>query len=177
MAWWKQHRWLVAAGIGLIVGLALGGVWPHTPLYAVATDRVDTFAMATGLLDTQNQVEAVYFLDFLTGQLTAVVPGKLPGTWTGYFQRNVAADLSIDPAKSPKYLMTTGLANLRRSGGTREQPSITMCYVAEISSGKVAQYAVPWMPSMYAAGQPQNQELYLVGVTPFRRPMGATGGR
>ena len=47
----RQYRWLIAMGIGLVGGLILSGLWPHTPLYAVATDRVDTFAMATGPLD------------------------------------------------------------------------------------------------------------------------------
>jgi len=49
-----------------------------------------------------------------------------------------------------------------------------MCYVAEITSGKVAAYAIPWSPSQYAAGQPQPGELKRVGVTRFRQAMGAT---
>ena len=171
MARWKQYGWLVAVGIGLAAGLALSGFWPHTPLYAVATDRLDTVGMATGPLDAE--VEAVYFLDFLTGDLRAVVLGKQGGAWTGFFQANVAADLGIDPQKNPKYMKVTGMANLRRSGGSRLQPSSAMCYVAEITSGKVAAYAVPWSPSMYAAGQPQNWELKMVGVTRFRQPMGS----
>jgi len=38
---------------------------------------------------------------------------------------------------------------------------------------KVAAYAIPWSPSQYAAGQPQNWDMKLVGVTRFRQPMGA----
>ena len=107
MTRWKQYRWLVAVAVGLLGGLALSGLWPHTPLYAVATDRTETFGMATGPVDTE--VEAVYFLDFLTGDLRAVVLGKQPGTWTGFFQANVAADLGIDQQKNPKFMMVTGL--------------------------------------------------------------------
>ncbi len=72
----RQYRWLIAVGAGLIGGLILGGLWPHTPLYAIATDRADTFAMATGFLDSETRTEAVYFLDFLTGDLTAVGAGN-----------------------------------------------------------------------------------------------------
>ena len=65
--------------------------------------------------------------------------------------------------------MVTGMANLRRAGGTRVQPSNAMCYVAEITSGKVAAYAIPWSPPMYAANQVQNGSLYMVAATQFRQ--------
>jgi hypothetical protein len=174
MTRWKQYRWLVAVVVGVLGGFALSGFWPHTPLYAVATDRVDTFGMATGPVDSE--VEAVYFLDFLTGDLRAVVMGKQPNTWTGFYQGNVAADLGIDPQQNPKYLMVTGICSIRRSGGARLQPSSALCYVAELTSGQVAAYAIPWSPSMYAAGQPQNAPLKCVGVTRFRQAMGAGPG-
>jgi hypothetical protein len=174
MTRWKQYRWLVAVLIGLVGGLALSGLWPHTPLYALATDRTETFGMATGPLDSE--VEAVYFLDFLTGDLRAVALGRQPGTWTGFFHANVAADLGIDQQKNPKFMIVTGMASLRRGGGSRLQPSNSICYVAEITTGKVAAYAAPWSPSMYAAGQPQTQSLVLVGVTRFRQPTGAAPG-
>ncbi len=121
MARSRQSRWLIVLGIGMAGGLILGGLWPHTPLYAVASDRVDTFAMATGPLD--NDVEAVYFLDFLTGDLTAVVLGKQPNTWTGYFHTNVSDDLAVDSQRNPKFMMVTGVVSLRRGGGSRQQPS------------------------------------------------------
>jgi hypothetical protein len=170
MTRWKRSRWLVGMLMGLAVGLALSGFWPQAPLYAVATDRIETFTIATGPVD--NEVEAVYFLDLLTGDLRAVVLGKQPGTWTGFFQANVAADLGIEPRQNPKFLMVTGMCNLRRGGGTRLQPSAAMCYVAEITTGKVAAYTIPWSPSMYAAGQPQTWDMKLAGVTRFRQAMG-----
>ena len=63
-------------GMGLALGLVLSGLWPHTPLHAVSTDRGETYAIATGPVD--NEVEAVYFLDFLTGDLGAIVLGRQP---------------------------------------------------------------------------------------------------
>lgn len=174
MAEWKASCWLVVVGLSLVGGLIVGGLWPQTPLHAVATDRIDTFGMATGPLDSD--VEAVYFLDFLTGNLRAVVLGKNPGTWTGFFNANVAADLGIDPQKNPKYLIVTGISYLRRAGGSRLQPSNSICYVAEVTSGKVAAYSVPWSKSLYAAGQMQSAPLVLVGVTRFRPALGTGPG-
>ncbi len=177
MEFCRQYRWLIAVGIGLAGGVVLSGFWPYTPLYAVATDRIDTFGMATGLVDVNAEVEAVYFLDFLTGDLKAWVLGKQPGTWTGFFWRNVAVDLGVDPQKNAKYLMTTGLASLRRAGGTRYQWSASMCYVAEVTSGKVAAYSIPWSATMYAASQPQSAELRPAGpVIGFRTGLGPGGG-
>ena len=37
--------WLAA---GLAAGLLVGSLLPHTPLHAVATDRLENFAIATG---------------------------------------------------------------------------------------------------------------------------------
>jgi hypothetical protein len=159
-------RWPTAMAIGVAVGLMLSGLWPHVPLYAVATDRSESYAMATGPVD--NEVEGVYFLDFLTGDLTALVLGRQARVWTGVFNTNVSQDLKVDPQKNPKFMMVTGMVALRRSGGSRLQPSASICYVAEVTSGKVAAYAIPWSPSMYAAGQMQNGNLVLVGATLFR---------
>ena len=89
MVRWKQYRWLVAVGIGLVAGLVLSGFWPHTPLYAVATDRIETFAMATGPVD--DEVEAVYFLDFLTGDLA----GR--GAWASSRARGPASSTPTSP--------------------------------------------------------------------------------
>jgi hypothetical protein len=173
MAQSRQYRWLVAVGIGMVGGLILSGLWPNTPLYAVATDRVETFAIATGPVDSE--VEAVYFLDLLTGDLTALVLGKQPGAWSGQFKVNVPADLTIDPQRA-KYLMVTGMVALRRSGGTRTPPSSAMCYVADVTSGKVAAYAIPWSASLYAAGQFQSGVLRQVGAAFFRQAGGEPPG-
>jgi hypothetical protein len=154
-------------GMGLALGLILSGLWPHTPLHAVSTDRGETYAIATGPVD--NEVEALYFLDFLTGDLGALVLGRQPRTWTGFFRTNVSTDLAVDPQKNPKFLMVTGMGALRRGGGSRAQPSNAICYVAEVTSGKVAAYAIPWSPPMYAANQVQNGSLVLVAATPFRQ--------
>lgn len=161
----------LAVAVGLILGLTIGGLWPQTSLHAMATDRVDTFAIATGLVD--DDVEAVYFLDFLTGDLRALVMGKQAGGFCGFYTFNVANHLGIDPAKNPRYLMVTGISSLRR-GGSRMQLSRAVVYVAEVTTGKVAAYAIPWNPSMAAAGQTMRGNLIPVAIDQFRAPpMGA----
>ena len=127
MAWWKQYRWLVAVLVGLVGGVALCQFWPRTefeiPIRAMATDRIDTYGMATGPLDSE--LEAVYFLDFLTGQLTAVVAGKQGGIF-GTLQANVAADLHVDPQRNPKFMMVTGLDQPASRG---HAPAVQQCPV------------------------------------------------
>jgi hypothetical protein len=155
----------IGIGLGAIIGLLLGGAWPQTPLHASASDRVDSFAMASGLVD--EDVEAVYFLDFLTGDLNAVVMGKQSGHFTGYFKANVIADMGIDNAKNPRFMMITGTVDLRRAG-TRMQYSRAAVYVAEVTTGKVAAYAVPWNSGLSLGGQGGVQPLVPIATTRFR---------
>jgi hypothetical protein len=165
----RQNR-LVWLAFGLLAGLVIGGALPDTPLHAVATDRIETFAMATGPVD--DDIEAVFFLDFLTGNLRAVVLGRQGKGFTAFYEYNaVFSDLGIDPNKTPKFMMVTGVANLRRGGGA-VQPSRAIVYVAEVTSGKMAAYAIPWSSQMYATGRVIRQPLIPLAVTPFRPASG-----
>jgi len=170
---WKNSR-LAWLGVGLVVGLVIGGLWPNTPLHAVTTDRSKTFAMATGPVD--EEFEAVYFLDFLTGDLNAVVLGRQGNAFTAfYFYKNVINDLGVDPAKNPSFMMTTGMANVRGMVGT-VRPSISAVYVAEVTSGKVAAYAIPWSKNMHASGRLIGpMQLMPLAVTRFRAATPAPG--
>ncbi len=159
----SRIAWL---GIGLLGGLILGGIWPQTPLHAVATDRSKSFAMATGPVD--DDVEAVYFLDFLTGDLTAVVLGRQGDGFTAFYRYKVLDDLEVNPSKNPQYLMTTGMVNLRR-GAAGLRPGLAAVYVAEVTSGLVAAYAIPWDKGARAAGRGQPlAPLVPLGKTRFR---------
>jgi hypothetical protein len=149
----------------LLIGIVLGGFLPHIPLHAVATDRAETYLIATGLLDTD--VEAVYFLDCLTGDLFAAVPGKTTGGFTGLYRYNVLKDLQIDLAKNPHFLMVTGLADLR-STTSRGYGGSSVVYVAETTTGKAVAYAIPWDRSRWNTRVPTQDTLRLVGVITFR---------
>jgi len=161
-----ESRGLFWWGGGLLVGLALGGLWPNTPLHAVATDRHENFAIATGYCD--EAIEAVWSLDFLSGDLRAVALSKQSGTFNAFFGRNILADLGVDPTKNPKFLMTTGTADLRRSGGARLSPSRSILYVAEITTGTLAAYYIPWSSAGWVSGQQQTSQIMLLDKTLLR---------
>ncbi len=161
----KQNQFVWLA-IGLVVGLVVGSFFPHVPLHATATDRFENYAIATGEVD--DGVEAIYFLDFLTGELRAAVLSKqLPPRFNAFYQRNIAMDLGVDPSKNPRYLMVTGLVNIRR-GGSRRSPSSAVVYVAEITTGTVAAYAIPWNADRHASGQIFHGEIIPLDKTKFR---------
>ncbi|MEA1952549.1 MAG: hypothetical protein U9N87_14305 [Planctomycetota bacterium] len=161
----KQNQFVWLA-IGLFVGLVVGSFFPHAPLHATATDRFENFAIATGAVD--DGVEAIYFLDFLTGELRAAVLSKQhPVRFNSFYQRNIAADMGVDPSKNPRYLMVTGLVNIRR-GASRLSPSSAVVYVAEITSGQVAAYAIPWNADRHASGQLFKGEILPLDKTKFR---------
>ncbi len=133
-----RAAWL---GIGIVIGLVIGGVLPHAPLHATATDRQDTFAIATGMVD--DGIEAVYMLDFLTGDLRAAVLNPNSRTFSSTFQRNIAPDLKVEAGKNPRYLMVSGAVDLRGGAGGGQFGNSAL-YVAELSTGNMGVYALPW---------------------------------
>jgi hypothetical protein len=163
-----QKPVLCAAG-GVIAGLALGIVGhrllPGLPVHASATQGLESCAIATGLAD--NNVEAVYFLDYLTGELKGAVMNPQTREFGALFTYNVAADFraaGVAPAGA-KYMMVTGLADLQsRRGGGNNQLGKSIVYVAEENSGLIAAYAFQWNPSMLAANRPQDQPFVLLDV-------------
>jgi hypothetical protein len=161
-------------GLGLLAGLVVAGFWPSVPLHAVATDRVETFSMATG--EVEPGVEAVYFLDHLTGELHAYVLGP---TRTGFgllchYFRAVADDFKS--GEKAKYLMTTGVDDLARAGrGGNVQPSHAVVYVAEVSSGYAIAYYAPYNVTAHRSGTPAQDMLQPVcPAFPIRKPIGET---
>lgn len=166
MFWTRKHTRYVWPIFGLLIGVVLGGLCPHTPMHATATDRYEKFAVCTGFVD--DGVEAIYFLDFLTGDLKASTLAKQPPyNFNAFFQRNIFKDLQVDPASKPEFLMVSGLADLRRIGG-RQRISRAVVYVTEVRSGRCAAYAIPWDAQRHAAGQMAKGELVLMAVTQFR---------
>jgi hypothetical protein len=162
--WLGRAAWLLA---GLVLGLAAGGVLPHAPLHAVATDRYENFAMATGPVD--EDMECLYFLDSVTGELKATALSPVTGKFQAAFTTNVLADLQVDPSKNPKYLMTTGLAQLRRiPGAGNVQPGAAVVYVAELSTGQCVAYAVPWNSAASRGGATQFSALVPLDKIQFR---------
>ena len=116
-------------------------------------------------------------LDFLTGDLSAAVVSKQTGRFNAFYTYNVTADLSTNPGRAPRYLLTTGNADLRRSGGKATSLSRSLVYVSELNSGKVAAYAIPWSSSIWNAGQSLRGQFTLLDVGRFRNGGAAAAGK
>jgi hypothetical protein len=163
--------------LGLVLGLAIGGGMAIgillTPrgvaglpglgdlqLKAMASHGSDTFAIATGPVD--DDVEGLFTLDFLTGDLNCFVVNPRNGAMGGWFKANVANVLSVERGKKPSYLIATGTINTAGSySGAR--PAASLCYVVDANSGEVAAFTFPWAKAATTAGVQQASEMRLVG--------------
>jgi hypothetical protein len=150
--------------LGLIIGLNLEGIWPTAPLHATATHGIDKFAIATGNVD--EGVEALYFLDFLTGDMRAAVINPKTGKFNSFYTRNIATDFG-GAGRNSGYLMVTGSVDMPR-GSNNFQYADSIVYVAEAGTGQVAAYTIPWNSSMQAAGKTQYGEFQPLDVQQFR---------
>ena len=167
----SRSRWgtlAVGLAIGVIAGLNLQGLWPSMPLHASATHGQDNFAICTGFVD--EDIEAIYFLDFLTGDMKAAVlalRGPRSGKFNAAFEYNILQDFNAGEDKSPKYLMVTGEANLPR-GRANFQFARSVVYVAEATTGQIACYTIPWNSTAQAAGQPFRAQFVPLDKLQFR---------
>jgi len=132
MLWWVM---------GVVAGLCLAYVWPHEPALAVATDRSAKFALVTGPAGPVN-MEGVFLLDFLTGNLQGHVLNSRVGKFTRSYYRNIAADFNLDPKTEAQWAIVSGQGQLAASRGTSW--GNCLIYVAELTSGKVIAYAYPY---------------------------------
>ncbi len=150
--------WLMvglAAGVGLT--LALQG----QPSYATATDHSDDFAIATGHLT--GELEGVYLLDFKSGSLLGTVMNRQTGKFQQYFRRELAADFGLNPRTKPKFIMVTGAMQNAQA----QVPINHVLYVAELNSGKVGAYFMPYRGDTVRGTT--SQPLEIADLMPFRQ--------
>src|SRR4051794_35560655 len=164
-------------GAGVVIGLAIGGglafgliigqrnsalpdsILAELKLKAMASHGSDTFAIATGPVD--DDVEGLYSLDFLTGDLTCVVINGRNGAFGGMFKANVNAVMGSEKGKKPNYLMVTGQINsVGNYGGQR--PAGCLCYVVDANTGDAAAFSFPWAKAATSAGVAQVTEMRVV---------------
>jgi hypothetical protein len=159
----KRWGWIVC---GIAIGGLLSFCLPAQPLHAVATSGQDGFLLATGPID--NNIEGVYFLDGLTGELQGAAINVNNGLFTTFFKTNVVRDLQLGQAKNPKFLMVTGGLALR--GKNVIQPGLSAIYVVELNSGVLGAYAVPWAGgrSNVAGAAPQYLSFQLLDKAKMR---------
>jgi hypothetical protein len=162
-----QSRWFVGA-MSMIVGAVLAanvaGLWPQVAVHASATHGQDNFAIATG--PVSSDIEAIYLLDYLTGDLKAAVINLQTGKFMSLYEWNVGQDLGAGSTKNPRYLMVTGLASMRRGG--LGQLGSSVVYVTEISSGQIMAYGLPWTAGRELAQVPFKGQLIPLDSLHFR---------
>lgn len=110
-------------------------------VHASTASGTDGFSVATGPID--ENVEGLFLLDGLTGDLTCNVVSVFNGKFFARMQRNVLNDLNLDNDKNTRLLMVTGSWRFR-SQTSQRRPSNSLVYVVDSSSGNYAAYAVPW---------------------------------
>jgi hypothetical protein len=159
---------------GVIVGLVIGGLWPDSPAHAVATAQIESFAICTAPLDEDG--EAVFFLDYLTGDLRGAAISPNNYRFAAAFQANVTTDLGVDATKQPKYLLVSGVNQFRKAAGG-VQLGNSVIYVAELTSGKVAAYGIPWQRNLRNSNQPVKAPLQLLDSLEFRNVQIRAGGK
>jgi len=124
------------------------GFFKAMNVHATATNSSEAMIIATGEIDTA--VEGIFSLDPLTGELRgAVLSPALAKFVAKYSYPSVAKD--FEGAKNPKFLMVTGLGELRKGYGPGGRAAHCIIYVAEATSGRVVAYGVPWDPTKAAS--------------------------
>lgn len=153
----RTKRSLLWVSLGLLLGLATGlalhiglesrpsSAGPVLPLEelklkASASHGSDTFAMATGVIEDS---EAVFMLDYLTGDLTCFVINPRTAKFGAMFRTNVWKELPVEKGKGkPSYVMCTGAWSYK--GGSTGGAKFGDCvvYVADANTGDFAAYTV-----------------------------------
>jgi hypothetical protein len=128
---------------GLVAGISIATIWPHEPLSAETSDRNEKFGLIT--CPVSGETEAVFVLDYLTGRLTGAVLSRTRNggsSFLNFYYRNLAEDFKVGASGEPYYAIATGRSEIPNRGGA--QWGGYALYVAELTSGKVAAYAVPY---------------------------------
>jgi hypothetical protein len=148
----SRAGWLALGIVVGVIAVVAFRLLPQTPVFATATHGQDSFAIATGFVD--EGLEAVYFLDFLTGELKASIINYRTGKFIcRYSYTNIPKDLGLEQVKNPRYLMVTGSIDLQRGSGPFRLGR-GVVYISELNTGAVAAYAIPWDATTYAQGRP-----------------------
>ena len=152
MAVHRSDRKLVWLTLGFAAGLAMASIWPHEPLQAASSDRNEKFAIITAPVTAGGGLvggsEAVFVVDFLTGRLTGARLSRTRRNGTAFinfYYRNLAEDFHVNAGGEPYYAVTAGAAEIQSQGGAQWGQSAL--YVAELNSGKVGAYAIPYTVS------------------------------
>jgi hypothetical protein len=134
--------------VGLILGALFTGARGRPAQAGASSDRYGDTIVTSGIvqqesssaLKTSIPLEAVYYLNYKTGQLLASVPAQRvtpQGTeyLSDFAERDLVADFGLKAGDSPHFLMSTAQLGSRSEGW---EP----LFVFESNSGQVATYRV-----------------------------------
>ncbi len=140
-------RWAWPAG--LVVGLNLAGIWPQVPLHAVATHGQDNFAICTGAHGRRRR-----------GRVRARRRDRRPegrraqrANATLQHLVRIQRGCAICRRPTPRTRTTASSAAwpiFARSWPPANWPQ-SVIYVAEVTTGQVVAYGVPWVPGRAGA--------------------------
>ena len=147
--------------LGLVFGLGTAMFMQGQPSYATATDHTDDFAIATGPLTPE--LEAVYLLDFKSGRLMGTVLNRQKGVFQHGYERMLTNDFGLSARQKPKFMMVTGMIQV----ATAQVPINHVLYVAEVNSGKMVAYFMPYRGE--TARGTTSEELQVLDGIAFRQ--------
>ena len=160
----------------LALGLFLGkNLIPEQGVGAAATDRSGRLILATGYVAPDT--EAVYCLDQLTGRLSAGVLSRRDGRFQGLYERNINGDLAevlrlkgitTPLSVAPQYTMVTGEVDTEIRGASLWKVAKSVVYIAEVNTGMLLVYTIPWQPSLHSGDQPETALLELWTAEQFQ---------
>src|SRR5262245_23087623 len=164
---------------GLVIGRSPGGplavaVWwgghgspsaavpdlSELKLHAMASHGAETFAIATGPID--RDVEGLFTLDYLTGELQCFVINPRFGGLGGWFKTNIAGSLEPAKGKKPSYLIATGVFNIKSGVTGNYRPAGCVAYVVDANTGEAAAYSFPWSENAGNVGVTQATDMKLI---------------
>jgi hypothetical protein len=169
-SWMLVLGFVVGLSVSVVATVALLAGWGYfeqgkmelleRQLHAAATHGADSMAIATGEID--EDVEGVFILDFITGDLTCQVLNARTGLLGGIFRQSVVADLGVEQGKQPKYLLVTGNLDIRPTI-SNVRPAKTIVYVADSNTGRYVAYVLPWNQQLANAGGRQAAPMLPIG--------------
>jgi hypothetical protein len=173
----RRPLWMLGAGlllglctgVGMLIGALVavnwqsssGLQWPETRLQAVASHSGETLAMATAALDPD--AEAVFMLDYLTGDLQCWGVSPRSGLPALSGSISVLPALGVEEGKKPSYVMVTGGANFMRGADAGAAPGNCVVYVADSNTGNFAAFGVMYNRTALRAGMMQPVGFKLLG--------------
>ncbi|MBI1248693.1 hypothetical protein GC197_12740 [bacterium] len=154
--------------VGMTLGMRMSSPPAEIPVKAAVSAWAETMCAATGRID--EEMEGLFTLDSLTGDLQCTVLNGRTTKFAGLFRKNILQDLGVEATKKPEFMLLTGGAMFPGQSGNT-QPADCVVYVIDSTSGRFAVYGVPWQRTQAARGAPQQGVLILLDTGMARNVM------